>query len=414
MRKTPPSREAARERRAWIDESTAWKHGREVARGYRIKWGYVAIAYLVEFLVIGASLAGAWLFAEVYADHDAQSFWFMLLAPLVYAAIELCRVPLGILSRTQRSWFLKGLACLGILFAAGVTTKSVSQLGEMMFRPRLTEVTMAHSVLKEAESVRASLDTRIAAADARVEAETAQLQAIEKRSSEAAAQLSGLPAQRCERVYGTNRNGVRYSNLKCVADPRTAAMAGSLQTAGGERTAVAKSLDAARAERATLDRQAVDKRVTDAEAKYRDAVRRSQLHSFTAMVFGVDPTDVTDTQVHLFLRIFVFVPALCAAFASTILALCSVSVRRTFMDEDDLGAAVDPEAAPYLLAPFAEGIVSEVNAALQKSVREGVASGAAIPLEPRRPIAATSQGLGPSAPPPAPAAIGTAGALQPS
>ncbi len=405
MRKTPPSREVARERRSWIDESADWKHQREVSRGYRIKWGYVGIAYLVEFLVIGASLAGAWLFAEVYADHDAQSFWFMLLAPLVYAAIELCRVPLGILARTQRSWLLKSLAMVGIVFAAGVTTKSVSQLGEMMFRPRLTEVTVAHSQLKEAESVRASLDSRIAAADARVSAETAQLQAIEKRSSDAAAQLSGLPAQRCERISGTNSRGVRYSNLKCVADPRTAAMAAGLQTAGGERTVVGKSLEAARTERAGLDRQAVDRRVTDAEAKYRDAVRRSQLHSFTAMVFGVDPTEVTDTQVHLFLRIFVFVPALCAAFASTILALCAVSVRRTYMDEDDLGAGVNAEAAPYLLAPFAEGIVSEVNAALQKSVREGVASGAAIPLEPRRPGGTAAQVN-------APAATGTGGALQ--
>ena len=168
-------------------------------------------------------------------------------------------------------------------------------------------------------------------------------------------------------------------------------MAGSRQPAGGERAAVARRLEAARADRAGLDRQAVDKRVTEAEAGYRDAVRRSQLHSFTAMVFGVDPTDVTDTQVHLFLRIFVFVPALCAAFASTILALCSVSVRRTYMDEDDLGAAIDLAASPYLLAPFAEGIVTEVNAALQKSVRAGVASGAAIALEPRRPAGGALQ-----------------------
>ncbi len=55
---------------------------------------------------------------------------------------------------------------------------------------------------------------------------------------------------------------------------------------------------------------------------------------------------MSDAQVHAFLRIFVFVPALCAAFASTILALCAVSVRKTFMDEDDLGATVDPAATP--------------------------------------------------------------------
>ncbi|GJE42165.1 hypothetical protein AEGHOMDF_1336 [Methylobacterium soli] len=119
-------------------------------------------------------------------------------------------------------------------------------------------------------------------------------------------------------------------------------------------------------------------------------MNRSQLHSFTAMVYGVDPIDVTDAQVHAFLRIFVFVPALCAAFASTILALCAVSVRKTFMDEDEFGAAVNPEASTYMLAPFAEGIVREVNTSLQKSVRDAVASGAAIPLE-RRAVAAPNQ-----------------------
>jgi hypothetical protein len=390
MRNTPPSREVQRERRAWILESDKWTHDRHVEKGYRIKWGYVGIAYLVEAMVIGASLAGAWLFAGVYSDGDSHSFYFMLLAPLVYAAVELCRVPLGILARTQRSYLVRGLAILGIIFAAGVTTKSVSQLGEMMFHPRLMEAAKTKTALKDAQADRSSLDTRIAAADARVAQYTTELDQIEKRSAENAAQLAGLPAQRCERVYGTNSKGVRYQNLKCVTDPRTATIAASVSKASADRNGVTKLLEEARTARAGLDRGATDRRVADAEQKYRQAVNRSQLHSFTAMVYGVDPIDVTDAQVHAFLRIFVFVPALCAAFASTILALCAVSVRKTFMDEDEFGAAVDPEASTYMLAPFAEGIVREVNTSLQKSVRDAVASGAAIPLE-RRTVAAPNQ-----------------------
>ncbi|KAB1074687.1 ATPase [Methylobacterium planeticum] len=390
MRNTPPSREVQRERRAWILESDKWKHERHVEKGYRIKWGYVGIAYLVEAMVIGASLAGAWLFAGVYSDGDSHSFYFMLLAPLVYAAVELCRVPLGILARTQRSYLVRALAILGIIFAAGVTTKSVSQLGEMMFHPRLMEAAKTRTALKDAQADRSSLDTRIATADSRVAQYTTELDQIEKRSAENAAQLAGLPAQRCERVYGTNSKGVRYQNLKCVTDPRTATIAASVSKASNDRAGVTKLLEEARTARAGLDRGATDRRVADAEQKYRQAVNRSQLHSFTAMVYGVDPIDVTDAQVHAFLRIFVFVPALCAAFASTILALCAVSVRKTFMDEDEFGAAVDPEASTYMLAPFAEGIVREVNTSLQKSVRDAVASGAAIPLE-RRPATAQNQ-----------------------
>ncbi len=98
------------------------------------------------------------------------------------------------------------------------------------------------------------------------------------------------------------------------------------------------------------------------------------------MVYGVDPIEVSDAQVHAFLRIFVFVPALCAAFASTILALSAVSVRKTFMDEDDLGAAVSAEAAPYLLASVAETVRQEMAAnPLKPANREG----SVIPLDRR-------------------------------
>lgn len=178
MRKTPPSRDVQRERREWRRESDRWTHERHVEKGYRIKWGYVAIAYLVEAMVIGASLWGAWLFAGVYSDGDSKAFYFMLLAPLVYAAVELCRVPLGILARTQRSYLIRMLAVVGIIFAAGVTTKSVSQLGEMMFHPRLMDAARTKTALKDAQADRATIDGRIAAADSRVAQYTTELDQI--------------------------------------------------------------------------------------------------------------------------------------------------------------------------------------------------------------------------------------------
>ncbi len=391
MLQSPPSRDVQRERRAWSLESQRWKHERDVEKGYRIKWGYVAIAYLVEFMVIGASLAGAWLFAGVYSDGDWHAFYFMLLAPLVYAAVELCRVPLGILARTQRSWFVRGLAIVGIIFAAGVTTKSVSQLGEMMFHPRLMEAARTKTALKDAQADRDSLDNRIGAADARVQQYTSELDQIEKRSTENAAQLASLPAQRCEKVFGTNSRGVRYQNLKCVTDPRTQTLAASVAKAGTDRAALTKELEEARRARAALDRGQADRRVADAEQAYRNAVNRSQLHSFTAMVYGVDPIDVSDAQVHAFLRIFVFVPALCAAFASTILALSAVSVRKTFMDEDDLGVTIDPAASPYLIDQLTEGLRQEIGLASAKPQREA-SSGAVIPLDRRQPAQSGAQG----------------------
>ncbi|WP_245442698.1 ATPase [Methylobacterium terrae] len=397
MSRQPPDRVVVREQRAWTDETDAWKQDRAIRKGYRIRWGYVAIAYVVEALVICTSLAGAWFFAETYADRNDQSFWFMLLAPIVYAAIELCRVPLGILIRVQRDWLIKSLAVIGIVMAAGVTTKSVSQLGEMMFHPRLAEASKARTVLKEAEADRGTIDNRIAQADARVAQYAAEAAALEKRTTEASSQLAGLPGQRCERLSGTNSRGKRYNYLRCVTDPRTATIAGSLKSAGDERAVVAKNLAEARAARAQLDRAAADRRVTEAEGAYRDAVRRSQLHSFTAMVYGADPVDVTDQQVHAFLRIFVFAPALCAAFASTLLALCAVQLRRTYRDEDDLDAVMHAEGMPLLLNQMAESATQIQDA--QRAMREAaVASGAAIPLDQRRSPTVPQAGTPPAPP----------------
>jgi len=39
------------------------------------------------------------------------------------------------------------------------------------------------------------------------------------------------------------------------------------------------------------------------------------------MVFGKDPTEVTDAEIHWFLRFFVFVPAIMISIASTLLAV---------------------------------------------------------------------------------------------
>ena len=167
------------------------------------------------------------------------------------------------------------------------------------------------------------------------------------------------------------------------SQPRTATLNAAVAKAGSDRGAIVKELEEARKARAALDRGAADRKVADAEQAYRNSVNRSQLHSFTAMVYGVDPIDVTDAQVHAFLRIFVFVPALCAAFASTILALCAVSVRKTFMDEDDLGAAVNLEATPYMLDSITNSIRQEMGLTPPKPVRDVTPTGEVIPLDRR-------------------------------
>ena len=64
------------------------------------------------------------MFAQMYGSDDATARHMMMLAPISYALIELCRVPLALSTRTQRSLVIKALAAIGVAAAMGVTVKS--------------------------------------------------------------------------------------------------------------------------------------------------------------------------------------------------------------------------------------------------------------------------------------------------
>src|SRR5262245_60485482 len=97
---------------------------RDEQRGYRVDKKRVVIAYTAEIVIIAASLYGAWLFATTYGHNDPRTIAMMMLAPMGYAVIEWCRVPLALSVRTHRSRFVCALAVVGVLCAAGVTIKS--------------------------------------------------------------------------------------------------------------------------------------------------------------------------------------------------------------------------------------------------------------------------------------------------
>lgn len=330
----------------------AARHAADLERGYSISYKRLALAFAAEGVIVVTSLAGAWLFASIYGGNDPLAFWMMMLAPAAYAVIEFSRVPLAVSIRTQRSLALRIVAAIGVAGAAAVTVKSVSQLGEIMFRPRLQEAVKAHEKLVDANNARSTLDRQIKDADVVVAQRTAQLEDAERRLKGANTELGALPAQRCFRVTSTTADGRRVTSTRCNTDPRTEAMKTSLGSAGKDRTDASVRLDEARAARTKLDRSQVDRAQSEAEMGFRDAVMRSQLHSFTGMVFFKDPAQVTDQEIHSFLFFFVFIPALGASIASTLLALTSVERLR---DEDDV--VLDPQAGSFILEPFAEEII---------------------------------------------------------
>ena len=126
----------------------------------------------------------------------------------------------------------------------------------------------------------------------------------------------------------------------------------NLETATTARGAAQKKLDRARAERAELKHEEVDRRVSEAQIAHKTAVLHSQLHSFTAMAFAKDPTQVTDGEIAWFLRLFVFVPAFMVSLAATLLAITSVE-RIKPKQPDPPNVELDEGAGAYILQPFA-------------------------------------------------------------
>jgi hypothetical protein len=351
-----------------LRSARCWVRKRDETRGFSINYKRITLAFFIEFAVIGTSLYGALMFARMYGG-DVTAKHMMMLAPISYALIELCRVPLALSIRTQRSLVIKALAVIGVAAAMGVTVKSMSQLGEIMFRPRLFDVVKKHELLIDAQNNQTSLIKRIEDADAAVEQLSQELTYAEKHVSEATAAVAGLPPPNCQKLWVTARKNQRVQTTKCTVDPRTEAMKTNLQQATTTRDAVKTRLASARDDRAALKRGEVDHKLSEAQVAHKDAVLHSQLHSFTAMVFAKDPAKVTDGEIAWFLRIFVFVPAVLVSLASTFVAITAVEKIKPKKAEPPT-VKIDEGAGAYILEPFAQQIIREATHAAERAAAD--------------------------------------------
>jgi hypothetical protein len=313
------------------EKSARIRQERDIARGYSINMKYLTIAFISEGLVIILSLIGAVLFAIQYGHNDWILMGFMFLAPIGYAVVELTRVPLAILVRTQPNYFLKLLFFIGILCASAVTTKSLSQMGEMMFRPRMMEVNNARHNYHEAMGKRDAFQGEYAARKSVLDEANKSLTSANEAS---AAQVEALKEtgkpQMCPTTFtyrdrnGRTQRGTR--NAPCPESAASKAIRGTMTDQQGTVTAARQKVDeASKALTALGTAEQVEANVVATKKVYGDAIAHSQLHAFTGMFFAKDPADVTEGELSNFLRLFVFIPAICASLASTLLAMGSVT-----------------------------------------------------------------------------------------
>jgi hypothetical protein len=333
---------------------------RDQQRGYSINYKQVTLAFAIEIIIVITSLIGAWLMASKYGRTSTDHL-LMMLAPVAYAMVECSRVPLALAARTQRSFLMKFVAVLAVLCAAGVTIKSMSMLGEIMFRPRLEAVSEAKRHLDTVNHDRESIVFTIKAADAVVAQRKSEREAAEQQVSRIAAEMGKRPGHFCSNISGTNKYGNEYNLQKCTDDPAVLALKQQLQSANEYRTQASQKLEEANAERNALSPTDANKRSTDAEASYREALFHSQLHSFTAMVFGKDPNQVTEGEIASFLRVFVFLPAIMVALASTLLAM--TAVHRIRPKKETIPVAVPDEAVIQILKAAVQSASMQLDSA---------------------------------------------------
>lgn len=349
---------------------TAEKVARDQQRGHAVDFKRVVMAYAVEGVVASTSAYGQYLLALHYGT-DWLTTQQMVLAPIAYATAEICRVPLALSVRSHRQWAIRLVAIVGVVGAAGITVKSMSQLGNMLFSPRLTAVVIAREKLDLAQAADNQISQRIAVADALVDQRRGEERSAVDKEEAASSQLAGLPAPRCHAVSWYNRRAKAVIRTTiCTPDTRGAALTSNL-SAGREDTKNAQAAyEAALKERNALDRAVADRTLADAHAAYREAVRKSQLHDFASMVWGISPSEVTDRMVAQFLRWFVFGAAICVAFTSTMIAFTAITRVKPAKPDT---IPVDDRHWEFFLNPLSERVIEEAKAAVKADIEAKIA-----------------------------------------
>ena len=115
-----------------------------------------------------------------------------IIATIGVAVAELARLPLVKGFRTQRSIIMRGFLLLGVLMMCVVTTKSMSQVMEQMFHPRLRYVQAANAELKVAQAVLAKIEAQKSGAQSTAKPLTESVERLDAQIADLNKSLQGL------------------------------------------------------------------------------------------------------------------------------------------------------------------------------------------------------------------------------
>lgn len=340
---------------------------RDIERGYSVNVKQVALAFAVELFIICLILFAQYLIAEEAAKDKVFT---ILLFPIALAVVELARVPLAIAVRTQNSWSVKIFASIGVFAAVVVTSFSLSTIAYQTFDPRLTEANEKHSELQTILAERTILSGEVNAAQAAVDQRQKNLSTINDRYKMLQGQITALSANKgesCSTV--TNPDGTSTKSCRPTTSVNSAqlkTLQNELSDVKSERDEAESALRQAEAIRGKYDARTIDEKIARAQADYRNAVGRSQLHSYTSMILRKPPTEVTDAEVKSLESYLIFIPSIAAALASTLLAV--TAVRR--LRPPTPAVPINDAAATYLFGPLVSALRQEASEAVKAAMKK--------------------------------------------
>jgi Skp family chaperone for outer membrane proteins len=350
---------------------------RDRERGYSINSKQIVLAFMVEFVIIWLILTNIYVTVAQLPDPSTFKTIQALLFPIAMAMVELARVPLAIAVRTQNSWNIKFAALLGVLCAVAVTSNSLYSIGASSFNPRLEETHQKDVLLSQLKDRKHDEEAQVAKAQLDVAQKLKERDAITQSIQALNKQLTDQPPQNCATVTVPSPapGAPPTSSLLCRANPVLKTLNAEISASKGklvEAEAVLKQA-LAQAEHASDNSEvrALNDEISKAQTQNRESIFQSQLHSLAAMLFGVDPQDVTPGQIKSLEFYLIFVSSIAAAFSSTLIAM--TAVRRIKKPKETTAVTIPDEAAAYLFGPLVAAIRKEaadaVAAAANKAQR---------------------------------------------
>jgi len=341
---------------------------RDRERGYSINAKQIVLAFGVEFVIIGLILTNVYVTVAQLPDQSTFKIVQALLFPIAMAMVELARVPLAVAVRTQNSWNIKLAALLGVLCAVAVTSNSLYSIGASSFTPRLEDTHNKDAILARLKDRKAEIDARVGRQQAEVALRTNDRDNANKSVQALNTQLTQQPMQDCSVVTipppapGAPPTSVQRCRENPVLKTLNAAIVAAKTKLAEAEVALKQAQAVAEKAPENDELRSLNEEIRKAQTENSESIFQSQLHSLAAMLFGVNPKDVTPGQIKSLEFYLIFVSSIAAAFSSTLIAM--TAVRRIKPQEKSSVVALPDEAAAYLFGPLVAAIRKEAQDAV--------------------------------------------------